>query len=216
MVNVRQFHAFASDEQLDKLSDLVVAVSEVVRREGAMTTISVHSLGRSAFAAAACAVAACALVTPADAQTAMTLARLKPHTADLDDMLKRRVVRVLVPYSKTYFFIDRGDVRGIDGELGLELEKWLNQRYKQKGAYRVHVAFIPTQRDQLFKRLDAGYGDIAAGGLTVTPERKAVVDFAAAWASNIKELLVTGPAAPPVANLADLGGREVRVRASSS
>jgi membrane-bound lytic murein transglycosylase MltF len=159
---------------------------------------------------------ACALDAGAQARTSMTLASLKLRTSDFDGMLKRRVVRVLVPYSKTYFFIDRGDIRGIDGELGLEFQKWLNKRYKQKGAYRIHVAFIPTQRDQLLKRLNDGHGDIAAGGLTVTPERKAIVDFAAPWASDVKEVLVTGPTAPPVSSLADLGGREVRVRASSS
>ncbi len=150
------------------------------------------------------------------AQTVMTLGQLKPQTSDVDDMLKRRVVRILVPYSKTYFFIDRGDVRGIDGELGLELQKWLNERYKQKDAYRIHVAFVPTQRDRLLKWLNDGYGDIAAGGLTVTPERKAVVDFAAPWAPDVKEVLVTGPSAPAVTSIADLGGREVRVRESSS
>ena len=90
------------------------------------------------------------VATPAAAQTAMTFAKLRRHTTDFDGMLKRRVVRILVPYSKTYFFIDRGDMRGIDAELGLEFERWLNRKYKQGKAYRLHVAFIPTPGYKLF------------------------------------------------------------------
>lgn len=84
------------------------------------------------------ALLASALTVSTRAQSAMILAVMgaKPHTTDLDDMLARWVVWILVPYSKTYFFIDRGDFRGIDAELGLELQTWLNTRYRQTGAYR--------------------------------------------------------------------------------
>jgi membrane-bound lytic murein transglycosylase MltF len=59
-------------------------------------------------------------------------------------------------------------------------------------------------------------GDIAAGNLTITPERQKLVDCAAANASNISEVVVTGPASPTIASLDDLAGKEVFVRKSSS
>lgn len=147
--------------------------------------------------------------------TIMSLPQIRPWTGDLDGMLKRRVVRILVPPNKTYFFLDRGEASGVAAELGAELEAWLNKRHARK-PYPIHVAFIPTRRDRLLADLRAGKGDIAAGNLTITGERAALVDFAAPWAGNISEILVTGPSAPEIKSIDDLGGRDVMVRPSSS
>ncbi|MGH8335726.1 MAG: transglycosylase SLT domain-containing protein, partial [Gammaproteobacteria bacterium] len=80
----------------------------------------------------------------------------------------------------------------------------------------IHVGFVPTPRDQLLANLNAGKGDIAAGTLTVTPERQALVDFAAPCASGVMEVLVTGPSATDVKSIDDVGDRPVLVRSSSS
>jgi hypothetical protein len=61
-----------------------------------------------------------------------------------------------------------------------------------------------------------GKGDIAAANLTITAERSAAVDFAKPWSKDVKEILVTGPSAPSIASISDLGGKEVMVRISSS
>jgi hypothetical protein len=37
-------------------------------------------------------------------------------TGDFDSMLKDRIIRVLVAYSKTFYFIDQGRQRGLDYE----------------------------------------------------------------------------------------------------
>ena len=37
----------------------------------------------------------------------------KPWTGDLDGMIKRRSIRALVPYSKTFYFVDRAVQRGL-------------------------------------------------------------------------------------------------------
>ena len=136
-------------------------------------------------------------------------------TGDFAGMLKRRTVRVLVPHSRTLFFQDKGTVRGVSAEMARDFETWLNERFGRK-PYKIQVALIPTPRDQLLTALQRGQGDIVAANLTITPERSAVVDFARPWARGIKEVLVTGPAAPDVTGIADLGGKEVRVRKSSS
>src|SRR5688572_24572692 len=37
----------------------------------------------------------------------------QPWSGDLDKMIERRVIRVLVPYSKMFYFIDAGTQRGL-------------------------------------------------------------------------------------------------------
>ena len=75
---------------------------------------------------------------------------------------------------------------------------------------------IPVVRDQLIPFLEQGRGDIAAASLTITPERQQIVDFSVPAASNVSELVVTGPGSPAVATLDDLAGQKVFVRPSSS
>src|SRR6185369_16879218 len=62
----------------------------------------------------------------------------------------------------------------------------------------------------------AGRGDIAAGILTVTPERLEKVDFGAPFFRNVAEIVVTGTPSPALASLADLSGQQVFARKSSS
>jgi membrane-bound lytic murein transglycosylase MltF len=145
----------------------------------------------------------------------------KPWTGDLDGMIERRVIRVLTVNSKTFYFNDKGTLRGTVVEFFRLFEDELNkklaaeQKLKNKNL-KVRVVFIPLQRDQLLPGLAAGKGDIAAANLTITPERQKLVDFTLAGLSNVSEVVVTGPASPKVGNLIDLSGKEVFVRKSSS
>ena len=136
-------------------------------------------------------------------------------TGDLPALIDKRVVRMLVVYSKTFYFIDKGQQRGITYDFGLELEKFLNASSKDR-TRPIRVVFIPVARDQLLPSLTAGAGDIATGGLTVTPGRMQQVDFTAAAADNVSEILVTAPDVTPPATAEELSGRSVYVRRSSS
>src|SRR5262245_37780564 len=73
-----------------------------------------------------------------------------PHEqgGDLDAMRKRRLIRVLVPYSKTAYFIDNGQPRGTSVDAFKLFEDYLNRKYKT-GNLRIHVALVPTRRDKL-------------------------------------------------------------------
>lgn len=145
----------------------------------------------------------------------------KPWTGDLDGMIERRVIRVLTVNSKTIHFLDKGVLRGTAVEYVRLFEEELNRKLaadkklKNKNL-KVRAVFIPVHRDQLLPGLAAGKGDIAAAGLTITAERRKLVDFTAAGLSNVSEVVVSGPASPNVANLDDLSGKEVFVRKSSS
>ncbi len=134
---------------------------------------------------------------------------------DLDEILRRRQFRLIVPYSKTQFFLDRGRQMGVAAEFGRELETWLNRR-RPRGTLPITVIFRPTAQDRLLTSLIEGRGDAVAGNLTIIPERQAIVDFAAPWMSEVSEILVTGPAAPPLTSLQSLAGQEIHVRASAS
>ncbi len=136
---------------------------------------------------------------------------------DLDVMRQIRAVRILVPYSKTFYLINQGKQMGVTYELGKAFEQWLNQKkpFASK-AMRWHVLFIPTARDQLFPRLLAGHGDIAAGALTMTSSRLEIAEFSDPVFHDVRELVITGPESPRIAELNDLAGQEVYVRSSSS
>ena len=139
----------------------------------------------------------------------------RPWTGDLDGIRKRRFVRFLVPYNKTLYMIDRGRQMGLVAELGQAFEVWLNAKYP-RGHLRLHVVFLPVARDALIRDVMEGKGDVAAGELTITPERQTLVDFAAPWLRDVKEIVVSGPRSPPLASLDDLSGKEAFVRASSA
>jgi membrane-bound lytic murein transglycosylase MltF len=139
----------------------------------------------------------------------------KPYTGDFDGMIKRRLIRVLVPYSKTYYFVDRAVPRGLAYDVTRLLENDLNKKLKT-GNLRLHVVCVPVARDEMIPGLLEGRGDIAAGNLTITPERLKKVDFTRPTGQNVTEIVVSGPGAEPIATVEDLSGKEIYVRKSSS
>ena len=145
----------------------------------------------------------------------MVAAAQKAWTGDLDGMITRRMIRVLVPPSKTHYFIDRGVQRGITYDALKQFEDDLNLRRKT-GNLRVHVVFIPMSRDKLQQALLEGRGDIVAANVTVTDERQELADFVSPSFTNVKQLVVTGPGAPAIANVDALSGQTVHVRQISA
>ncbi|MGD8519708.1 MAG: lytic transglycosylase F [Desulfobacterales bacterium] len=134
---------------------------------------------------------------------------------DFDGMAKRNTIRALLPYSKTFYFLDGANQRGLTYDLLKQFEKSINQQLKRK-TIKVHIVVIPTKRDRLLPALADGLGDIAAGNLTITPERLKQADFTAPILTGVDEIIVTGPKSPKIQTRDDLAGKEIHVRASSS
>ena len=132
---------------------------------------------------------------------------------DFDGMLERRLVRVLVPYSRTLYFNDKGAQRGLVADALKDFEVYLNKRYKLNNR-PITVVALPTTREQLLIGLRDGIGDIAAANLTITAARGRRVDFSEPVRRNVTEIVVIGPAAPVLSTLDDLSDQEVHVRRS--
>ena len=79
------------------------------------------------------------------------------------------------------------------------------------------MLIIPTTRDRLLPAVVQGTGDIAVGNLTITEERRKIVDFVSLPdQAAVKELVITGPKSPAIATADDLAGKTVHVRKASS
>ena len=148
---------------------------------------------------------------------AMVLPPPPDWVGDFSGMRERQMIRLLVPYSKTFFYLDQGQQKGLNYEFGKQLETWLNKHHPLPQSKRGwHVLFIPVRRDQLLPYLQAGKGDLAAGGLTVTEDRLQQVDFLLPIAKGVKEVVVTAAGVKGLKSIEDLAGREVTVRRTSS
>ena len=54
----------------------------------------------------------------------------KRWTGDYDGMVQRRAIRALVPYSKTFYFVDRAVQRGLSYDVTRLLEADINKKLK--------------------------------------------------------------------------------------
>jgi membrane-bound lytic murein transglycosylase MltF len=130
-------------------------------------------------------------------------------------MLERRFIRLVVPYSYTLFFEDKGVLYGITVDGAQLFEKWINKTFAL-GARPLTVTLTPVSRDKLFDTLLAGDGDIAAGNITITEERRKRVAFSEPVLRNVREIVVTGENFPELDSAEALSGKEVAVGRSTS
>jgi len=136
-------------------------------------------------------------------------------TGDLDGMLERGFVRILTTFNPLYFTYEGVSQQGLAVEIAREFEKHLKANHKKKGR-PLNVVLIPVARDELFDKLRSGEGDIISANLTITAERQERVAFSDPTYPDVRELVITGPAAPDVATIDDLTAMEIHVRESSS
>lgn len=139
----------------------------------------------------------------------------KRWIGNFHEMVERRHIRVLMPYSKTFYFFDGAVPRGLNYDEVKNFEKYLNKKLNT-GHLKVHLVVIPTPRDKLISNLVDGLGDIAVGNLTITPRRQELVDFADPMLTGINENVVTRVKSLGLKDVTDLAGKEVVVRQSSS
>jgi membrane-bound lytic murein transglycosylase F len=87
---------------------------------------------------------------------------------DLDDIKKDGVLRALVVYSSTSYFLYKGQAMGFEYELLKSLAEHLNLKLE---------IVVSDDLDSEFEALNRGDVDLIAHGLTITNQRKWEVDF---------------------------------------
>jgi len=76
-------------------------------------TIVLLAVAWVSIACATFATAASVTSAPRQQSAVPSLAVLQPWTGDWDGIVKRRALRVLVVYSRTFYFVDKGVQRGL-------------------------------------------------------------------------------------------------------
>ena len=161
-----------------------------------------------------------AITTPGSAQENKDDNALLDHareawTGDLDGIVERGFLRIATAYNPIFFAPDGIEERGIVVEIGRELEKYLAASHTPKGK-TIHVILIPLPRDQILPSVIDGRADIGVANLTITAKRQEIVAFSDPTYPDVRELVITGPAAPEVASFDDLVKTGLEVRRSSS
>jgi membrane-bound lytic murein transglycosylase MltF len=134
--------------------------------------------------------------------------KFERYTGDLDGMSKRRRVRALVVYGHSAFFYDKGRPKGISYEAVEEFQNFMNKKLRS-GKPKIYVTFIPVRPEQLEIALIQGVGDFIATGVIITPARQQRVDFTVPTATDVRQIIVTGPSGPSLEALDDLSGKEI-------
>lgn len=146
-------------------------------------------------------------------KTALPDVTAKRFTGDLDEMVERRIVRVLTTHSRINYFVDRGEPRGIIYDTFKLFEDDLNRKLENRHI-RVLVMIVPVAHDELIPALLSGRGDVVAAGLLLTEWRKEQVASTTATLDNISTIVVSNREAPALASPLDLGGKDVYLRMS--
>jgi membrane-bound lytic murein transglycosylase MltF len=150
--------------------------------------------------------------------------KVKAVLADEDEVLlhpghegrEGRLLSVLVPYDRTRFFIVKGEPRGFEFELVRQFEVAFNKSKAARSA-PLQTLFVPVPFGQALDLLEAGKGDIAAGGFTVTPERASRLPFSDPYMENVRELVVHhATESVLLQRVEDLAGQQVVVVSNSS
>lgn len=142
----------------------------------------------------------------------------KPAVYDLAEIKQRGVLRALIDYSSTSYFVYKGQPMGYEYEL---LETFANH-------IDVDLEVIPVKNmDEIISLLNSYQGDIIAANWTVTKERAKEVRFTQLNNTTEQVLIQRKPEGYErmnkrtmskhlLTNVAELGGKEIYVRKNSS
>ena len=127
-------------------------------------------------------------------------------TDDLPGLKERRRLRMITRNNAMTYFIHRGR------QVGFEYE--LIKEFADRHDLRLDIV-IPESHAELLAYLNEGKGDVVAAAMTITEERRAQASFTSPY-NEVDELVVVRAEEDSLASLADLAGRTVHVRPSSS
>lgn len=129
--------------------------------------------------------------------------------ADLDVLVERGHIRILIAPSRTHFRVTAAGAQGRAVDAAMAMMAVLSKRTGRP----VSVEFVPAREESLVSDLVAGKADIAAN-ILLTFARDEQVAFAPPIRSGIRELVVTR-AGSRLVSLEDVGDRIIHVRQDS-
>ncbi len=127
-------------------------------------------------------------------------------TDDLPGLKERRRLRMITRNNALTYFIHRGR------QVGFEYE--LIKGFADRHDLRLDIV-IPESHADLLAYLNEGKGDVVAAAMTITEKRRAQAAFTLPY-NEVDELVVVRAEEDSIASLADLAGRTIHVRPSSS
>ena len=130
-----------------------------------------------------------------------------PHTEDLPEMIDRKTVRVLIPYSLTHYYVADGRSFGFEFSLLKEYEKYLNKT-KRRGGIAVSVEFVPVPERLVVRSLVGGLGDIEATGSAMSEPGDPQVDLTEPYLEGIGTVVVSNQGVASLQNLEELAGKQ--------
>lgn len=139
-------------------------------------------------------------------EEALTASADLSYAADLAEIKKRRVLRILTRNASHCYYLHRGAEVGFEHDLAALFARALG--------VRLQVIVAPS-RDALLSGLAEGKADLVAAGLTATDGRKQSFDFSLPYLDT-EEVLVVAGTDLTTKGLADLKGQTISVRRSSS
>jgi membrane-bound lytic murein transglycosylase F len=137
---------------------------------------------------------------------ALTGHRRKAYTGDLDNVQRRRVLRVIVRNNSTSYFLYKGVEAGFDYDLA----KWLANDM----GVRLEMVVAPTRRELVPWLLD-GKGDVILAGLSTDAARADRVAFTRAYLETPWVVVAKKKTARRLKSIADLKGVPLLVKPSS-
>ncbi|MDH5786156.1 MAG: transporter substrate-binding domain-containing protein [Chromatiales bacterium] len=125
---------------------------------------------------------------------------------DLKTIKENKVLRVLTRNSSSTYYLWRGELHGFEYELA--------KRFADNHDLRIEMV-VPPSRDLLIPWLEQGKGDLIAASMSITEDRQQkAIAFSRPY-NTISEHIVSRHD-DPISEVAQLNGRTVVVRRSSS
>lgn len=127
----------------------------------------------------------------------------RPH---LEEIRERGELRVLTRYAPTTYYIQGDQLAGIEYEMTKRFAEYLNVKLK---------IIVPENLGSMLEQITEGKADIAAAGLTVTPERQLQIEFGPVY-QQVTQQLVYRQGSGKIKNISLVKPGQLEVVANSS
>jgi len=127
----------------------------------------------------------------------------QPH---LEEIRERGELRVLSRYGPTSYYVKGDELAGFEYELAQRFAQHLNVKLK---------IIVPDSLGNMLHLIEQGKADIAAAGLTITPDRKDIIRFGPVYQEVTQQLVYRQGTKKPK-SLTSLANGQLEVVANSS